>query len=165
MVGFKETLEAVKANSEAGEKNFNVIVETQDDGSIKCTMGAKPFELIIDAPIGLDGKDLGPSPLLVILAVVGGCTAAVMNFWAKIMDIKIDNIKIFSRGHINLGGIFGTDDKLLPYFDNIRPVIKIKSSESKETIDKFMKAVWDHTPILNNMNLASGIEWKYSVKP
>ncbi|MHA1268365.1 MAG: OsmC family protein [Candidatus Helarchaeota archaeon] len=164
-MGFKETYEAIKKDPKNGEKNFNVIVELQEDGSFKATMGAKPHEIIIDAPPGLDGKDLGPSPLLLILAATGGCIAAVIGFWAKIMDVKIDHIKVFSRGHINLGGIFATDDSLKPYYDNLNPVIQIKSSEPQEKIDKLMKEVWDHCPIINNLNKDSGLKWKYTVKP
>ncbi|MHA1789809.1 MAG: OsmC family protein [Candidatus Helarchaeota archaeon] len=164
-MGFKETYEAIKKDPKNGEKNFNVIIESQEDGSFKATMGAKPFEIIIDAPENLGGKNLGPSPLFIILTAVGGCTAAVIKFWSMIMDVKIDHIKIFSRGHINLGGIFGTDDSLKSYYDNLRPVIQIKSSEPKEKIDELMKNVWEHTPIIGNFINKSDLVWKYTVKP
>ncbi|MHA1785850.1 MAG: OsmC family protein [Candidatus Helarchaeota archaeon] len=162
-MGFKETYENIKADIKNGEKNFNVKVVQQPDGSFLATMGAKPHTLIIDAPPGLDGKDLGPSPLLVILASVGGCIAAVIGFWAKIMDVKIDHIEVFARGHINLGGIFGIGDEK-PYYDKLRPLIRIKTSEPKEKIDELMKKVWERAPIINNMNMNSGLEWKYEVK-
>ncbi|NHI93882.1 MAG: OsmC family peroxiredoxin [Candidatus Lokiarchaeota archaeon] len=160
-MGFKETLENIKKDVKNGEKNFNVQVETQPDGSIKAMMD--PFEIIIDAPPGLDGSDLGPSPLLVILASVGACICAVTKFWAKIKDIKIDEVKVFSRGHINLGGIFGVGDEK-PYYDNLRPLVRIKSSEPKEKIDELMNIVWERCPIINNMNMNSGLEWKVEVK-
>ncbi|MBD3230121.1 MAG: hypothetical protein GF329_18225 [Candidatus Lokiarchaeota archaeon] len=163
-MGFEETLEKVKEDSANGEKNFNVIVEKLDDGSIKAQMGAKPFEMIIDAPPGLGGKNLGPSPLLVILASIGACIIAVTGFWAQMMDIKIDSIKCFSRGHINLGGIFGTEKKLKPYYDKLRPVVQIKSPEPKEKIEKLMKEVWDHCPAVQNFNKKSGLEWKIQIK-
>jgi len=162
-MGFKETYEAIKGDISKGEKNFNVQVELQPDGSLKAIMGAKPFEMIIDAPPGLDGKNLGPSPLLVILASVGACICAVTNFWAKIKDVKIDDIKVFSRGHINLGGIFGIGDEK-PYYDKLNPLVKIKSSEPKEKIDDLMKTVWEKCPIINNLNMDSKLEWKIQTK-
>ena len=162
-MGFKETYENIKADIKNGEKNFNVQVALQPDGSFKATMGAKPHEMIIDAPPGLDGTDVGPSPLLVILASVGACICAVTNFWAKIKGLKIDDIKVFSRGHINLGGIFGIGDEK-PYYDNLRPLVRIKTSEPKEKIDELMKIVWEKCPIINNMNMNSGLEWKVEVK-
>jgi uncharacterized OsmC-like protein len=163
-MGFKETYKAIKQDSANGEKNFNVIVEKLDDGSIKATMGAKPLEMTIDAPEGLGGKNLGPSPLLVILASVGACIIAVVGFLAQIKGLKIDSIKCFSRGHINLGGIFGTDENLKPYYDNLKPVVQIKSPEPKEKIEALMQEVWDHCPAVQNMNRESGLEWKVQIK-
>ena len=162
-MGFKETYESIKQDIKNGEKNFNVQIEQQPDGSFKATMGAKPHTIIIDAPPGLDGTDVGPSPLLIILTAVGGCIAAVTNFWAKIKGLKIDDIKVFSRGHINLGGIFGIGDEK-PYFDGLKPLVKLKTSEPKEKIDDLMKIVWEKCPIVNNMNMNSGLEWKYQTK-
>ena len=162
-MGFKETYENIKADIKNGEKNFNVQVELQPDGSLKAIMGAKPFEMIIDAPPGLDGKNLGPSPLLVILASVGACICAVTNFWAKIKGVQIDDIKVFSRGHINLGGIFGIGDEK-PYYDKLHPLVKIKSPEPKEKIDDLMQTVWERCPIINNMNMDSKLEWKIQTK-
>ena len=162
-MGFKETYENIKADIKNGEKNFNVQVELQPDGSLKAIMGAKPFEMIIDAPPGLDGKNLGPSPLLVILASVGACICAVTNFWAKIKGVQIDDIKVFSRGHINLGGIFGIGDEK-PYYDKLHTLVKIKSPEPKEKIDDLMKTVWERCPIINNMNMDSKLEWKIQTK-
>ncbi len=162
-MGFLETYEAIKKDISAGEKNFNVKVELQADGSLKATMGAKPHTMIIDAPPGLDGKDLGPSPLLVILTSVGACIAAVTGFWAKIKGLKIDNIEVFSRGHINLGGIFGIGDEK-PYYDKLNPLVKLKTSEPQEKIDELMKIVWEKCPIINNMNMNSQLEWKIQTK-
>ena len=165
MPNFKETYEAIKADWNAGEKNFNVECEMLPDGmQVKCTMGAKPFELIIDAPAGLDGTDEGPSPLLLILSSIGACIVAVTRFWAKIMDIEIEEMKVFSRGHINLGAIFGLDDSKLAGYDKLEPVIRIKAKASDEKINELMNKVLSHCPIITNMNGVSPITPKVQIK-
>ncbi len=165
MPSFKETYEAIKADWKAGEKNFNVECEMLSEGmQVKCTMGAKPFELIIDAPPGLDGTNQGPSPLLVILSSVGACIVAVTKFWAKIMDIKIQELKVFSRGHINLGAIFGLDDSKLAGYDKLEPVIRIKADAPEEKINELMEKVLSHCPIITNMGGASPITPKVQIK-
>jgi hypothetical protein len=78
-IGFLETYEAVKADLSKGVKNFNVILESQPDGSFLAKMG-QDFQFIFDAPPGLGGKDISPSPLLGILAAIGSCIAAVTKF-------------------------------------------------------------------------------------
>jgi uncharacterized OsmC-like protein len=165
MPSFKETYDAIKADWNAGEKNFNVECEMLSEGmQVKCTMGAKPFELIIDAPPGLDGTNEGPSPLLVILTSVGACIVAVTKFWAKIMDIEIEELKVFSRGHINLGAIFGIDDSKLAGYDKLEPVVRIKANASEEKINELMDKVFSHCPIITNMGGASPIKPKIQIR-
>jgi len=165
MPSFEETYEAIKADWSAGEKNFNVECEMLPDGmQVKCTMGAKPFELIIDAPPRLSGTNEGPSPLLVILSSVGACIVAVTRFWAKIMDINITEMKVFSRGHINLGAIFGLDDSKLAGYDKLEPVIRIKADAPKEKVEELMDKVLSHCPIITNMGGASPIKPKLQIR-
>ena len=163
-MGFKETYEAVKADPSKGEKNFNVVVESQPDGSFLANMGDS-FRFTFDAPPGLGGSDIGPSPLLGILAAVGACIGAVTKFWSQILNIPVDNVKIFSRGHINLAGIFGTDDaNYKGMYDKIEPVVEITTTASQEQVDKLMEQVWKHCPIINNFNEKSGLEWRIKTK-
>ncbi len=159
MPSFKETYEAIKADITKGEKNFNVECTMLKDGmQTEVKMGGKPHIQIIDAPPGLDGTDMGPSPLLAILGSIGACLIAVTKFWAKIMDIQIDEMKVFSRGHINLGSIFGLDENMLPGYDKLEPVIRIKSPASEERIKEMMEKVYTHCPAITNMDGASSIK-------
>jgi uncharacterized OsmC-like protein len=165
MPSFKETYKAIKADWNAGEKNFNVECEMLPEGmQVKTTMGAKPFNILIDAPPGLDGTNEGPSPLLVILASIGACIIAVTRFWAKIMDIEIKEMKVFSRGHINLGAIFGIDDSKLAGYDKLEPVIRIKADAPKEKINDLMEKVFSHCPVITNFGGASKIQPKVQIR-
>jgi uncharacterized OsmC-like protein len=130
----------------------------------KVTMGASKHEVLIDAPIGLDGTDQGPSPLLAILGSVGACIIAVTRFWALIMDIKIESMTVNSRGHINLAAIFGLDDKMLPGYDKLEPVVRIKADAPKEKVEEMMEKVFSHCPVITNFNGASPIKPKLQIR-
>ncbi|MFX1305169.1 MAG: OsmC family protein, partial [Promethearchaeota archaeon] len=165
MPSFKETYEAIKADWNAGEKNFNVKCVMLDKGmQCEVTMGAKPHVFIIDAPPGLDGTDEGPSPLLAILGSIGACIIAVTKFWAKIMDIKIEELEVYSRGHINLGAIFGIDDSKLAGYDKLEPVIRIKADAPEEKINELMDKVFNHCPVITNFGGASQIKPKVQIR-
>jgi uncharacterized OsmC-like protein len=165
MPSFKETYESIKKDIKNGEKNFNVACEMLPEGmQVECTMGAKPFKLLIDAPPGLDGTNEGPSPLLVILASIGACIVAVTRFWAKIMNIEIESLTVNSRGHINLGAIFGIDDNLIAGYDKLEPVVRIKANASDEKIHELMDKVFSHCPIITNMGGASPIKPKVQIR-
>ena len=163
MVSFKETYDAIKADITKGEKNFNVECTMLKEGmQTEIKMGAKPHIVIIDAPLGLDGTDMGPSPLLAILGSIGACIIAVTKFWSKIMNIQVDEMKVFSRGHLNLGALFGINDDMLPGYDKLEPIIRIKSPEPEERINEMMEKVLTHCPVITNFNGATPL--KYTVK-
>jgi len=165
MPSFKETYEAIKADPSKGEKNFNVQCTMLPDGlQTEVKMGAKPFKFVIDAPPGLDGTNEGPSPLLMILGSIGACIVAVTRFWAKIMDIEITEMKVFSRGHINLASIFGIDDDMLAGYDKLEPVVRITSPAPKEKVEEMMEKVMSHCPIITNMGGASPIKPRVQIK-
>ena len=168
MPSFEETFNAIKADWAAGEKNFNIECEMLPDGmQTMCTMGnpaGDDFKLLIDAPGGLSGTNKGPSPLLVILASIGACIIAVTKFWALIMDIMITELKVFSRGHINLGAIFGIDDSKLPGYDKLEPVIRIKADAPEEKINELMDKVLTHCPVITNFGGASKITPKVQIR-
>jgi uncharacterized OsmC-like protein len=165
MPNFKETYEAIKEDISKGEKNFNVSCEMIPEGQkCKVIMGASNHEFIIDAPVGLDGTDEGPSPLLAILGAIGACIIAVTRFWAKIMDIKIEKLTVNSRGHINLGALFGIDDNMLPGYDKLEPIIRIKADAPKEKIEEMMEKVLTHCPVITNFNGASPIKPKVQIR-
>ena len=168
MPSFKETYDAIKADWNAGEKNFNVECEMLPEGmQTVCTMGnpaGEDFKLLIDAPGGLSETNKGPSPLLAILASVGACIIAVTKFWAMIMDIEIEELKVFSRGHINLGAIFGIDDSKLAGYDKLEPVIRIKANASEEKINALMDKVFSHCPVVTNFGGASPIQPKVQIR-
>ncbi|MGV9206004.1 MAG: OsmC family protein [Promethearchaeia archaeon] len=164
-MGFKETYEKIKEDISAGEKNFNVKCEMIEEGlQCKAIMGGKPHEFIIDAPAGLDGTDEGPSPLLAILASIGACIIAVTRFWAKIMDIEIKDMKVFSRGHINLGAIFGLDEEMLAGYDKLEPVVQIEADAPEEKVKEMMDKVFSHCPVITNFGGASPIKPKLRIR-
>ena len=168
MPSFKETVEAIKADWSAGEKNFNVECTMLEDGmQTECIMGnpaGEPFKLLIDAPGGLDGTNQGPSPLLVILSSIGACIIAVTKFWAKIMDINIQEMKVFSRGHLNLGALFGIDDSKLAGYDKLEPVIRIKADAPEEKVKELIEKVKTHCPVITNFGGASPIVPKLQIR-
>ena len=165
MPSFKETYEAIKEDVSKGEKNFNVSCEMLSEGmQCKVTMGGSKHEVIIDAPVGLDGTDQGASPLLAILGSIGACIIAVSRFWALIMDIKIESMTVNSRGHLNLAGIFGLDDNIPPGYDKFEPIIRIKADAPKEKVEEMMEKVFSHCPVIYNFNGPTPIKPKLQIR-
>ncbi|MHA1104639.1 MAG: OsmC family protein [Promethearchaeota archaeon] len=165
MPSFKETYAAIKEDVSKGEKNFNVSCEMLSEGmQTKVTMGASNHEILIDAPIGLDGTDKGASPLLAILGSIGACIIAVTRFWALIEDIKIESMTVNSRGHLNLAGIFGLNEDIPPGYDKFEPIIRIKADAPKAKIEEMMEKVFTHCPVIYNFNGPTPIKYKLQIR-
>ncbi|MHA1650468.1 MAG: OsmC family protein [Candidatus Helarchaeota archaeon] len=162
-MGLKETLETFKADNAKGIRKFNVRIEDNGAMSFKVSMGEKPHVVFTGSPPGLGGEDKGPSPLLLTLGVIGACIGTVIKFWAQIMDIKIDNIDISMRGNINLCGIFGIGDHKAAFTD-LKPIVRITTSEDKAKIDELLKNVEEHCPAFFLIRDANPIEWDVKLK-
>ena len=157
-MGFAETYETFKGDSSKGARKFNVRIEDNGGMSFKVTMGGKPHVVLTGTPPGLGGEDKGASPLLLTLGVIGACIGTVIKFWSKIMDVKIDDIDISMRGNINLSGIFGIGDHKAAFTD-LKPVVRIKSSESEAKINELLKNVDEHCPAFFLVRDSGPIEW------
>jgi hypothetical protein len=48
------------------------------------------------------------------------------------MDIEIEELTVFSRGHINLGSIFGLAEDMSPGYDKLEPMVKLDVMHSKK---------------------------------
>lgn len=80
------------------------------------------------------------------------------------MNIKIEELKVFSRGHINLGTIFGIDDSKLAGYDKLEHVIRIKADAPDEKINELMDKVLSYCPIITNMSGVSPINAKVQIR-
>lgn len=162
-MSFEETIEAFKKDNSKGERNFNVLIDDNGGMSFKLSMGDKPHVVYSGSPPGLGGEDKGASPLLLTLGVTGACIGTVIKFWARLMNVKIDNIQISMRGHINLCGIFGIGGHSAG-FDNLKAVIRLTTSESEAKINELLKNVDSHCPIFLALRDPNPIEWDIRIK-
>jgi uncharacterized OsmC-like protein len=162
-MSIEQTIEALKKDNTKGERKFNIRVEDAGPVSFKISMGEKPDVVITDSPAGLGGQDKGPSPLLLTLAAIGSCIGTVIKFWAKLMKLKLDNVDISMRGDINLCGIFGIGNHKAA-FSNLKPVVRISTSEPENKINELLKNVDEHCPAFFLIRDANPIEWDIKIK-
>ena len=59
-----------------------------------CTIYWRNGELLMDEPLTLGGKDLGPDPFSTLLASLAGCTLSTLRMYIDRKEWNIDEIKI-----------------------------------------------------------------------
>jgi uncharacterized OsmC-like protein len=162
-LGLEETIKEFKKDNSKGERNFNVIIEDNGGMSFKVSMGDKPHVIYTGSPPGLGGEDKGASPLLLTLGVAGACIGTVIKFWSKLMNLKIDNVQISMRGHMNLCGIFGIGNHSAG-FDNLKAIVRLTTSEDKAKIDELIKNVDEHCPIFLLCRNQNPVDYEIKIK-
>ncbi|TDP58169.1 OsmC family protein [Flavobacterium dankookense] len=73
------------------EKNIEGQIGTQ---KYLCTINWRNGQLIMDEPVSIDGKDLGPDPYSTLLASLAGCTLSTLRMYIDRKGWDIPEIKI-----------------------------------------------------------------------
>ncbi len=128
---------------------FNVTTELKEGLTFEAK--ARNFSLIIDEPVNLGGKDLGPNPVEYLLSSLGGCLGIVIMVIAKEMNIKIDSLKINLSGDLNPLRFMGKDFSERAGYKNIDVEIQIKSDASREKLEELIKKVEERCPVSDNI--------------
>ena len=68
------------------------------------------FELTIDEPVNLGGKDTGMSPVEALLCSLGACQAIVARVYASKFDVDLQHFWVKLEGDLDLDGFFDKAD-------------------------------------------------------
>lgn len=145
-----KTIEGIQKNPDTAKVVFRA--ETQLVDGVSCTAKVREFdELIIDEPPALGGVDKGMNPVELIAAALGTCQEIMYAAYASVMDIKLDAVSVDVKGRLDLRGLFGLDTSVPAGYGNISYVTQISSQEDNEKIEKLVKAVESHCPVLDTL--------------
>lgn len=117
--------------------------------NVSVTVGVRQFEFKFDEPHSLGGADQDPNPVEYVLASLGACQAIVYRALASLKGIKLDNVIVNTKGHLDLNGFLGLDKDARPGFSKVEFETTIVSDESTETIEKLAAQVETLCPVLD----------------
>lgn len=117
--------------------------------NVSVTVGVRQFEFKFDEPQALGGADQDPNPVEYVLASLGACQAIVYRALASLKGIKLDNVIVNTKGHLDLNGFLGLDKDARPGFSKVEFETTIVSDESTETIEKLATQVETLCPVLD----------------
>ena len=109
----------------------------------------RDHRVVVDEPPELGGRDAGPNPIELQLAALGACQEITYKAYATAMGIDIERVSVELKGDIDLRGFFGVDETVRAGYQKIRGTVHIKSSASRETLEKLKAAVDAHCPVLD----------------
>ncbi len=155
---FQGLIEESKKDASKTKGTFKVISELEEHVRVKNT--TRGFEFIADEPEALAGTNIGPNPIEYLLGSLGACQVITYQAVAALKGIKLNGVKVVTKGNIDWRGFLGIGENVRPGYQKIEVEAIIDSDESPETIEELIKEVEARCPILDNLVNSVQVESK-----
>lgn len=126
-------------------------IDARSNGSMKTVVNARNFEIIVDEPENLGGKDEGATPLELVLASLAGCYTVVGNFAARELGFELKGIHMEIKGSINPARFAGKSYDDRAGFKNIDIKIIPDAKTDRKTLEKWVSMIENRCPVTDNL--------------
>ena len=109
------------------------------------------FSIDIDEPSELGGGNAFANPQEHLLAALNACMTVGYVAQCAVRGIVLEKLEIETEGDIDLRGFLGIDPAIPPGYENLRYVVRIKGSGSKEDFAEVHQAVMATSPNFYNV--------------
>ena len=113
------------------------------------------FKMIIDEPESLGGTNCGANPVEYVLAALSGCLNVVGYLIAREMGFKLNGLELVLEGDLDPAKFSGKSTEGRAGYNDIRVTMKPDTDASRETLDKWLKAVESRCPVSDNISNAT----------
>ena len=124
------------------------VSKTRIVNGLSCETREGDYVFKTDMPTQVGGNGSASSPGVLGRAAIGSCLAIGYMMWASKLDIVIDSLEVEIQADYDDGGLFGTSDSPPGYIE-IKYLVKIKSSASKQEIENVLNLGDQHSPYLD----------------
>lgn len=146
----ESTIQHLRKNPAESKAIFEV--NTTLGENLKVKVGAREFEIRVDEPALLGGDNTAPNPVEYVLASLGACQAIMYKALSTLKNIKLDDVNIRLKGHLDLNGFLGLDKNARPGFNLIEYETLLVSDEPEEKLEKLAAQVEALCPVLDIIN-------------
>ena len=154
-------IQCVKEDAAAATTNWRVTTTWQGQTHSRSQVEAfgiggqtvpRRFSIDIDEPSELGGGNAFANPQEHLLAALNACMTVGYVAQCAVRGITIDKLEIETEGEIDLRGFLGIDPAVPPGYENLRYVVRIKGSGSKEQFAEIHQAVMATSPNFYNVS-------------
>lgn len=132
--------------------NLNFSINGKSINATKYIGKARQFNITVDEPEALGGKDEAPNPVEYILAGYAGCLNVVFHVVAKELNIQIKTLKININGDINPEKFLGISDKERAGFQSLNVHVELETdAEKQELVNELITKVKERCPVNDNL--------------
>ncbi len=133
-------------------------VNAESANPTKTVVKARDFELIVDEPASLGGKDEGANPVEYLMAAYAGCLNVVAHLVAKEMNFELRGVKIDIEGNLNPAKFMGMSNAERSGFKGIVVNIEADASADAATLEQWKEAVCERCPVSDNIKNVTPVQ-------
>lgn len=115
----------------------------------------RSFRFSIDEPLELLGQNTAPNPQETLMAALNACVMVGYVAGAAVKGIALEQLEIETAGQLDLRGFLGLDEAVIPGYDSIRYVVRIKGNGTPEQFREIHENVMKTSP--NYFNISKPI--------
>jgi uncharacterized OsmC-like protein len=112
----------------------------------------RQFSIDIDEPCELGGTNRFANPQEHLIAALNACMTVGYVAQCAVRGITLKSLEIETEGEIDLRGFLGIDPAVPPGYENLRYIVRIKGSGTKEAFTEIHEAVMATSPNFYNMS-------------
>ena len=110
------------------------------------------FTIDADEPFELLGRNTAPNPQELLMTALNACITVGYVAGASMKGIALEKVEIETSGALDLRGFLGIDPSVLPGYDAIQYVVRIKGDGTPEQFQEIHETVARTSP--NYFNLS-----------
>ena len=125
----------------------------------KFEVKSRQFDLVIDEPEALGGKDSAANPVEYLLAGYAGCLNVVYHVVAKEIGIEIDFLNISINGDINPEKFLGISDKERAGFQSLNVLVELATNGTPKQEQELITKAKNRCQIKENLANPTPIQY------
>lgn len=143
---------------------FSSIVTSGEQGGLQMQCASRQFQLLLDEPTSLGGKDSAMNPVEALLGTLGACKGIVAKSFARMHRIKLNDIHIEVKGELDTDGFTGKNKQAKIGFSKITTHFFIQADNSEEEIAAFIAFIERTCPVFDTIKNPPICETSYSLE-
>jgi len=157
-----QTMDAVKADPTVAKFRFRLHNQWLEGGHNRSTLNefygagqtqqrVKPFEMHVDEPIVLLGRDQAPNPAEYLLTALAACVTSSLVYHAAARGIAIEEVESQVEGDADVRGFLGLDENVRKGFQNIRITLAIHADVTDEQLQELASLGTGFSPVFDSV--------------
>jgi uncharacterized OsmC-like protein len=113
------------------------------------TTRTQMFSYEIDEPPALLGQNLGPNPTEFALVALSGCLTTTLVVYAAAKGYRLDSVRSYLAGDLDLNGFFALDENTRRGYQNIQVHFDIQGDVTEAQKQELIELAQKYSPVFD----------------